>query len=167
MVEIRSARADDLDAITGLFNALIPTTTITWREHLADAAEMSEWFAHQQAAGAPVLVAEVDANVVGYTTWTTFRGGPRFPGYRHTVELTIHVSGEHHGHGVGRALLTALIELGRERGVHVLVAGIDADNTGSIEFHRQLGFGEVGRMPETGRKFDRWLELVLMQRILD
>ena len=166
MLAIRAATASDLDAITELYNALIPTTSVTWREHLAEAAEMREWFAHQQLADAPVLVAERDGAVIGYTTWTAFRGGPRLPGYRHTVEHTIHVSAHHHGGGVGRALLAALTELARARGVHVMVAGIDADNAGSIEFHRRLGFVEVARMPETGRKFGRWLDLVLMQRIL-
>jgi phosphinothricin acetyltransferase len=164
-VTIRDATAADLPAITELFNALIPTTTIAWRDHLADDDEMATWFAAQQELGQPVLVAEHTAGgVVGYTTWTWFRGGPRFPGYATTRELTIHVDGDHHGHGVGRTLIEALVERARRDGIHVLVAGVDADNAASIAFHERLGFVEVARMPQVGRKFDRWLDLVLLQR---
>ena len=165
---IRSATRNDLPAMTRLFNALIPTTTVAWRDDEATAEEMSTWFDEQHAAGNPVLVAEADGgDVVGYTTWSTFRGGPRFPGYRHTVELTIHVDERHHARGIGRALIDALVDDALRRGdIHVLVAGIDAENTASIAFHERLGFTEVARMPEVGRKFDRWLDLVLMQRTL-
>jgi len=166
-VVVRDAVDADLPAITGLFDALIPSTTVAWRDHVADAAEMQSWFAEQRLAANPVLVAEVGGEVVGYTTWSWFRGGPRFPGYRHTRELTIHVDEAHHGRGVGRALVDALIERARAAEVRVLVAGVDADNSASIAFHRALGFVGVARMPEVGRKFDRWLDLVLMQRIVE
>jgi phosphinothricin acetyltransferase len=165
-MDIRPATPDDVPAIRELFNALIDSTAIAWREHRATLEEIETWFAEQQEEGFPVLVAEVDRAVVGYTCWSRFRGGPRFPGYRHTVEHTIHVEGAQHGRGVGRALLTALIDEARRRDVHVLVAGIDSDNVESIAFHHAMGFVEVARMPEVGRKFDRWLELVLLQRIL-
>ena len=162
----RDATVADVPAISHLFNALISTTTVAWRAEPAGLDEMHAWFARQQAADHPVLVAEVDGTVVAYACWTNFRGGDRFPGYRHTVEHTIHVDTGHCGRGIGRHLLTALIEVARRRDVHAMVAGIDADNTPSIAFHRAMGFTEVARMPEVGRKFDRWLELVLMQRIL-
>ena len=165
-MEVRPATIADLDAIMRLFNALIPTTTIAWRDELATRAEMEEWWVHQERAGAPTLVADKDGEVIGYTTWTSFRGGPRFPGYRYAAELTIHVDGRCHRQGVGRALLTALIDVAREREIHVLVAGLDADNASSIALHRALGFEEVARMPEVGTKFGRWLDLVLMQRII-
>lgn len=162
----RDATVADVPAICQLFNALISTTTVAWRAKPASLDEMHAWFARQQAADHPVLVAEIDGTVVAYACWTNFRGGDRFPGYRHTVEHTIHVDTGHYGRGIGRHLLTALIEVARRRDVHAMVAGIDADNTPSIAFHRAMGFTEVARMPEVGRKFDRWLELVLMQRIL-
>ena len=165
-MRIRAATAIDLPAIRTLFNALIPTTTVAWRDHLADLAEIDEWFTRQKHADAPVLVADIAGTIVAYAHWSSFRGGDRFPGYRHTVEHTIHVDRNHHGQGIGRALLTALIDEARGRSVHVMVAGIDSDNAASIELHRAMGFAEVARMPEVGRKFDRWLDLVLMQRVL-
>lgn len=164
---VRTAVEGDLPAITHLFNVLIPTTATAWRDHLADEEEMADWWARQQAAGHPVVVAIVDGQVVGYATWTGFRGGDRFPGYRRTVEHTIHVAEDQHGRGVGRALLEALVDEAGRRAVHVLVGAIDSENEGSLAFHLALGFTEVGRMPEVGRKFDRWLDLVLVQRIVD
>ena len=165
-MHIRLATASDIPAITDLFNVHIPTTTVAWRDEPASDDEMLDWFSRQRDADGPVLVADDDGTVVGYACWADFRGGARFPGYRHTVEHTIHVDGDHHGRGIGRSLLTALIDVARERGIHVMVAGIDADNTASIAFHHTLDFTEVARMPEIGRKFDRWLDLVLMQRIV-
>jgi L-amino acid N-acyltransferase YncA len=165
-VLVRDATEVDVLATLDLFNALIPTTTVAWRDHCASTDEHAAWFAAQRDRGEPVLVAEDAGQVVGYCCWSTFRGGDRFPGYRHTVELTIHVRDGHQGKGVGSMLLRALVGRARQHGVHVMVAAVDADNFGSIDFHRALGFTEVARMPETGRKFGRWLDLVLMQRIV-
>jgi len=165
-VLVRNAVVADLPAIRELFNALIPTTTIAWREELASADEIATWFARQVDANNPVFVADDGGDVVGYTCWSAFRGGPRFPGYRHTAELTIHVRGDQNGRGVGRALMEALVAEAAARDIHVLVAGIDADNVESIAFHDALGFIEVARMKEVGYKFDRWLDLVLMQRMV-
>lgn len=165
-MRVREAANEDVPAIRDLFNALIPTTTVAWRDQPATPEETATWYERQTRAGRPVLIAELDRTVVGYTHWSTFRGGDRFPGYQHTVEHTIHVDRRHHGRGIGRRLLTALIDEARQRDVHVMVAGIDADNRQSIAFHQALGFTEVARMPEVGRKFDRWLDLVLMQRIV-
>ena len=163
---IRDATASDLPALRDLFNALIPTRTIAWRDHLASLGEMQQWFADQQHAGNPVFVEERAGAVVGYTTWTRFRYGPRFPGYAHTVELTIHVRGDQHGTGVGRALIERLLEEARNRDMHAVLAGIDGENRESVAFHQAMGFVEVARMPEVGRKFDRWLDLIFMQRIV-
>lgn len=166
-MQVRDATEDDVVAIAGLFNALIATTTVAWRDDATTPEEQLAWLRERQSRGYPTLVADDGGDVVGYCCWTSFRGGDRFPGYRHTVEHTIHVRGDRHGEGIGRLLLTSLMDGARRRGIHVMVAGIDADNHASVGFHADLGFVEVARMPETGRKFGRWLDLVLMQRILD
>src|SRR5437588_11695984 len=100
-MRVRTATAADVPAIRDLFNALIDTTTVAWRDQPASHDEMQTWFGDQQDAHHPVLVADVDGRIVGYTTWSRFRGGPRFPGYRHTVEHTIHVDGPAHGRRLG------------------------------------------------------------------
>jgi len=166
-VIIRDATDDDAASITGLSNALIPSTTVTWTETLETAEHRLDWLLRQRDEGLPVLVAEVEGAVVGFTAYEHFRGEGKWPGYRLTMELSIHVAENHWGRGVGRALIDALVERGRAAGVHVLVAAIDGANEASIRFHERLGFEVVGRMPQTGLKFGRWLNLVLMQRILD
>jgi phosphinothricin acetyltransferase len=165
-MRVRDAGVADLPAITHLFNVLIPTTTVGWRDDLASDEEMAAWFADRRACGHPVLVAldgPGGGSVVGYTCWSTFRS---WPGYRHTAELTIHVDSGWQGRGVGRALIDALVAEARRRDIHVLVAGVDAENSASLAFHERLGFVEVARMPEVGRKFDRWLDLVLLQKVV-
>jgi phosphinothricin acetyltransferase len=163
---IRDATNTDMQAVCDLYNALIPTTTVAWSETVQSLDQRLAWFTNQQRLGYPVLVAD-DDTVVGFTSYGGFRGGGKWPGYRFTVEHTIHVTESHWGAGVGRALLDALIERARTAGMHVMVGAIDGENIASIRFHERLGFTQVARMPQTGRKFGRWLDLVLVQRILD
>ena len=164
---IRDARETDLAAITGLYNAFIPSRTITWTEEQETPDQRSAWFEHQRREGFPVLVADDAGEVAGFTCYEPFRGDGKWPGYRGTAELSIHVREDNWGRGIGRALIEGLVERARAAGIHVLVAAIDSENEASIRFHERLGFVEVARMPETGQKFGRWLDLVLMQRILD
>ncbi len=163
---VRDAVHQDLPTIREIYNSLIPTTTIAWSEKAETLRQRQTWFRHQQRAGNPVLVAEVDGTVVGFCSYGSFRGAGRWPGYRFTVEHTIHVARSHWGSGAARELLSALIDRAVAANIHVMVAAIDSDNVSSVRFHEKNGFVTVARMPEVGRKFDRWLDLVLMQRIL-
>ncbi len=165
-VNVRDADYKDLGEICGLYNALIQTETITWTEDLQTLQERTQWYEQQRLRLRPVLVAEVDAVVVGFASYGDFRGAGKWSGYRDTVEHTIHVARSHWGNGVGRALIEVLIARAILDGVHVMVGGIDSANTASLVFHNRLGFSEVGRMPEVGQKFGRWLDLVFMQLIL-
>jgi phosphinothricin acetyltransferase len=164
---VRDATSADMPAIRDLYNATIPTATHAWTESLQTLAEREAWFARQCDRGDPVLVAEEGAKVAGFTAYGPFRGEGKWPGYRFTAEHTIHVDEPYWGRGIGRSLLEALIVRADANGIHVLVAAIDGDNRESIAFHERLGFAIVARMPEVGYKFERWLELVLMQRIIN
>ena len=163
---VRDARDDDIDDITRIQNALIASTTVEWTDEPYRVADRLAWLHGRRAAGRPVLVADVDGAVVGFASYGDFRDTTRWPGYRLTVEHTVHVDGARWGTGAGRALLEALCDRATAAGVHVMVAGIDGDNEGSIRFHERLGFRVVGRLPEVGHGHGRWLDLVLMQRIL-
>jgi L-amino acid N-acyltransferase YncA len=151
---IRDAGRDDVPAITVIANALIATTTYEWTERLHTEADRAAWLDHKRERGFPVLVAcddDADGAVVGFACYDEFRDVTRWPGYRPTVEHSIHVRRSHWGRGIGKALLDALVERARAAGHRV---------------HTRLGFVEVGRLPEVGEKFGRRLDLVLLQRAL-
>lgn len=163
--------------VTSIYNALIDTTTVAWTEEHQTLDERVAWFTKLRTDGHAILVAvddgqgagtgaERDRSIVGFAAYGSFRGEGRWPGYRYTVEHTVHLTRSAWGLGVGTALMEALIGRAAAAGLHAMVGAIDADNTGSIRFHERLGFVEVARMPEVGHKFGRWLDLVLMQRLL-
>jgi L-amino acid N-acyltransferase YncA len=160
---IRPATEGDLPAITAIYNDAVRDTTAIWNETLVDVANRHAWHAARAAQGYPVLVADRDGTAVAYGSFGDFRP---FDGYRHTVEHSVYVARDARRLGIASALITALAGEARALGKHVMVAGIAADNAGSIALHARLGFIETGRMPEVGRKFGRWLDLVLMQKTL-
>jgi len=160
---VREATAADAEAICSLLNALLATTAIEWTDTPHTSADIVHWIDEHEV----VLVAEDAGEVVAVAAFGWFRDAVVRPGYRFTVENTIHVREDHWGSGVGRQLMEALVESARDRGVHTMVAAVDGENDASLRFHERLGFVEVARMPEVGAKFGRWLDLVLLQLQLD
>ncbi len=163
-VVLRAARERDVAAIANLYGQSVLTGTASWELTPPSADEMGDRFRVLTGHGYPYLVAVLDGCVVGYAHAGVYR--PR-PGYRHTVEDSVYVEPSAQGRGVGRRLLSALIEECALRGYRQMVAVIgDAANAASIRLHAALGFVEVGRLPAIGRKFDRWLDSVMLQRAL-
>jgi L-amino acid N-acyltransferase len=162
-MEIRAATEADLPAILAITNDAILNTTSSWNVHPTTLAARRQWLAERQAAGLPVLVGAVDGAVAGFGSYGSFRA---WDGYRLTVEHSIYVDATFRRQGIGRRLLAALIDHATEADMHVMMGVISADNTISIALHEEFGFEIVGRLPEVGRKFDRWLDLVLMQKML-
>ncbi|WP_425840349.1 GNAT family N-acetyltransferase [Microbacterium sp. PA5] len=162
---LRDAVARDGEAIAAIYNDAVARTTAIWNETTVDAADRVAWMAARQDAGHPVIVA-VDAGdeAIGYATY-----GPWRPhdGYRHTVEHSVYVRGDQRGRGLGTALMEAVIARARSAGVHVMIAGIEAGNAGSIRLHEALGFTHVGTAAQVGTKFGRWLDLTFLQLTLD
>jgi L-amino acid N-acyltransferase YncA len=162
-VIVRPATAADVVAIASLLNAFLSTTTIEWTDTPQTADSTLEWLEEHET----VVVAEEQGEVVGVAAFAWFRDAVKRPGFRFTVENTIHVREDRWGSGVGKCLMRTLIDEARGSGKHTMVAAIDSANEASIRFHQQLGFVEVARMPEIGAKFGRWLDLVLLQLHLD
>ena len=159
-VVVRDATAADAGAICAVYNHAVRETTAIWNDVEVDAANRAAWLAERQGAGFPVLVAERDGAVVGYATYGPFRP---HDGYRFTVENSVYVAEAARGGGIGRALMAALVERARIAGLHVMVAGIEAENAASIRLHAALGFVEAGRLSQVGTKFGRWLDLRFIQ----
>jgi L-amino acid N-acyltransferase YncA len=166
-VVIRDAVESDVPAITSILNALLTTTTYEWRDEPHSVDQRALWLQGQQAGGRPVLVAVDAGAVVGWASYGDFRDASARPGYRYTVEHSVHVRETHTGRGIGRALVEALMVRAAAAGMHVMVAATDGSNERSIRFHERLGFTVVAVMPETGAKHGQWLDLVLLQRRLD
>jgi len=157
-MRIRPAGAADIAPILEIWNPLIRDTSVTFtsveKTHDGLAADIA-------ARGTAFLVAEEAGALMGFASYGTFRGGP---GYVHTAEHTVIVAPSAQGRGAGRALMRALEDQARAAGVHVLVAGVSAENVPAIAFHRAIGFAEAGRLPEVGRKFGRWMDLVFLHK---
>ncbi|WP_426612001.1 N-acetyltransferase family protein [Bradyrhizobium sp. McL0616] len=160
---VRDATLEDAADILAIYNYAALNTTAVWTDGPADLGSRREWMSARQQAGYPVLVAMKGRDVLGFASFGDFRP---WPGYRHTVESSVYVDERHHRAGIGRSLVAALIERATALNKHAMIAGIEAANAASIGLHASLGFAEVGRMPEVGCKFGRWLDLVLMQRPL-
>ena len=155
---IRPATRADAPRIAAIWNAVVRDTALTFTSREKTLTEIAAMLDR-----APVLVAERGGGTAGFATYGPFRPGP---GYAHTREHSVHLAAQARGQGLGRALLTALEQEARQQGIHVLIAAIAGENAGGIAFHAALGYREVGRLMQVGWKFDRWHDLVLMQKTL-
>ena len=162
-MNIRNARTDDLPGLLEIYNDVIATSTAVYRDEPASTEDRRQWLEARAAQGYPVLVAADHSGVIGFASFGDFRA---WPGYRFTVEHTVHIRADRRGQGVGGALMRPLIARAAEMGKHVMVAGVDAANDGSLRFHERLGFTRVAHFREVGYKFGRWLDLVFLQRML-
>lgn len=162
--QIRDAETADLEAITAIHNDAVLNTTAIWNEEAVTVEDRAAWLGDRQQKGYPVIVAVDESGVLGYATFGDWRP---HSGYRHTVEHSVYVRDGQRGRGIGKALMIELIHRARTLGNHVMVAAIESSNTGSIIMHKRLDFMQVGRMPQVGTKFDRWLDLTFLQLVLD
>jgi L-amino acid N-acyltransferase len=161
--ELRDATPDDLPGILAIYNDVLASSTAIFSHQPATLEERWSWWQARIAQDYPVLVARDALGVAGFASFGDFRSGP---GYRFTVEHTVHVRADGRGRGVGTCLMHALFPRAAALGKHVMVAGVDADNAASIRFHERLGFTPTGCLREVGCKFDRWLDLVFLQRAI-
>jgi len=160
---VRAATDGDIIALTALYNDLGVATTACYDLRPATLGERRAWLDDHQTNGWPVLVADDNGQVIGYAAYGAFRAKP---GYRYTVEHTVYVAQDCQGCGVGRALMSYLIEHARAAGLHAMIGVVDAENTASVAFHESLGFQTVGTLPQVGRKFGLWLDSVYQVLIL-
>ena len=160
---IRDAREPDLAAMLAIYNDAVLTTTAVYDYKPRSSEQQAAWFKVKQEQGLPVLAAEHGGGVVGFASYGPFRP---WPAYLHSVENSLYVAPERRGRGIGTLLLPALIRRAAEHGLHTMIAGIDATNEASLRLHAKFGFERVAQFREVGWKFERWLDLAFLQRML-
>jgi L-amino acid N-acyltransferase YncA len=160
---VRAAIEEDFAAITAIYNEVLQNSTAIYSDQPATVAERIALWQSRGQQNYPTLVACDGDLVIGFSSFGDFRA---WPGYRFTVEHTVHVHASARGRGAGSALLQALIPCAAELGKHVMIGGIDADNAASLRFHERLGFERVAHFREVGFKFGRFLDLVFVQLLI-
>jgi phosphinothricin acetyltransferase len=162
-MEIRPATTADLEGIRKIYEDAILNTTAVYEYEPFDMAYMQRWWEEKNTHNFPVHVAVEENKIVGFCTYGIFRARPA---YYPTKEHSVYVHPEYRGMGIGKMLLEKIIALAKTEGVHTLIGGIDATNQTSIALHEQFGFETVGHLKQVAYKFDRWLDLVFMQKLI-
>ncbi len=163
-VLVRPATSQDMDQVQSIYSYYVTRTAASFEEEVPSVAEMRRRRDEVEARNLPYLVAEEDGEVLGYTYAGPWR--PR-SAYRYTVEDSIYVAPFVQRRGVGKALLGTLIDRCADLGYRRMIAVIgDSANQGSIGLHRSLGFRQEGVLRGVGLKFGRWVDVVIMHRVL-
>jgi L-amino acid N-acyltransferase len=162
LISIRPARASDLPRILSIYNREVRVSTATYDTRPRTPAEHTRWFARHDAAH-PVLVAGAGRAVAG---WASLSPWSDRPAYGRSVEVSVYVDGKSRGRGIGARLLKALVDAAGPLGHHAILARISADNAVSVRLHESLGFELVGTLKEVGYKFDRVLDVSILEMLL-
>ncbi len=163
-MQIRDATPGDIAAVQAIYEHHVRHGLGTFETAPPGVEEMQRRYAQVTGDGFPYLVAEEPGRILGYAYANHFRTRAA---YRHTVEDSIYIAADAMGRGVGTGLLNALVERCTALGLRQMLAVIgDSGNAASIGVHRRCGFEHTGVMKAVGRKFDRWVDVVIMQRAL-
>jgi len=162
---LRDATADDLAAINEIYNHYVLTCTCTYQEVPDTLASRTAWF-EEHGANYPVIVAEVNGEVVAWGSLSAWGVAHKRNAYRFTAEDSVYIRNGWQGRGLGTIILAELIRRAKTLGFHSILASISSDRTPSIRLHEKLGFVKLAHLPEIGFKFDRWLDVVHLQKRL-
>jgi phosphinothricin acetyltransferase len=160
---IRPAAETDASTIAAIYNHYVRTSTATFDTKERSVPDQAVWLT-EHVDPFPVIVAE---NSDGVVAWGALSAWGTRCAYRHTVEISVYVAADAAGQGIGPALTEVLIGRARELRHHAIISQIVHENNPSLSMARRLGFEHVGTLREVGRKFDRWLDVVLMELVLD
>lgn len=163
MIQIRTYTERDCPAILAIINEAILTSTALYDYHPRALEQQIAIFEDKISKGFPIIVAEENNKVIGFGYYSEFRFREA---YKFTVEHSVYADKNYIGKGVGKLLLTELIELAKGQKLHTMIGVIDSENINSITFHEKFGFEKAGYIKESGYKFDKWLDSVFMQKIL-
>ncbi|MCX6366710.1 MAG: GNAT family N-acetyltransferase [Armatimonadetes bacterium] len=159
---IRLVRPEDAESIRAIYNEAVRTTTATLDTQERDLPTQLAWIEKHQGDPYPGFVAEDREGIIlGCASLSPYN--PK-PGYRGTAENSVYVDPHAQGHGIGEALLQALLDDAPHREIRTIVALISADNLASLQLHRKLGFRTLGTLERVGRKFGRDVDVTILQR---
>ena len=161
-MHIRLVRPSDAEPIRSIYNVEVLGSTATFDLRPRTPEEQLAWMSEHRGPH-PAIVAVDDDAVLGFGSLSAFRNRPA---YATTVEDSVYVDAAGRGSGVGRALLQELVVLANQHGFHAVIARIGGGNEASIQLHLACGFEMVGVEREVGRKFNRWLDVSVLQRLL-
>ena len=164
ITSIRPAQEKDVSKILDIINYEILNSTVVYDYNERTYNQQLQWYKNKIKTHFPVIVSEIDDKVVGFGTYGIFRP---WDAYKHSLEHSIYVEKDFRSQGIGKILMTELIKLAKKEGYHTMIAGVDAANNKSVEFHKKFGFKEIGVFKEVGYKFDKWLDLIFMQLFLN
>ncbi|PHX61664.1 MAG: N-acetyltransferase [Flavobacteriales bacterium] len=156
-------QSEDCPAILEIINEQILTGTALYDYEPRTLAQQLAIFDDKLQKGFPIIVAKVADEIVGFGYYSEFRFREA---YKFTVEHSVYAKKNYIGKGIGKLLLSELIELAKKQNLHTMIGVIDSENESSIAFHEKFGFEKAGFIKESGYKFDRWLHSVFMQKML-
>ena len=162
-LSLRIAEPADAEAIAAIYNHEVEHETSTFDLVPRTVDEQRTWLAARTGVFSVIVAHDSDQGVVGFAALSTYR---ERAGYRTTVENSIYVRRDQQRRGVGKLLLTRLLDVARDSGFHTVIARIEATSTGSLALHASLGFTKVGVEREIGRKLGHWLDSAIMQKML-
>ena len=161
---VRAATPADLPGILEIYNEAVLNTTASYDYEPRTLEHRTVWFENHVKDNYPVFVAANDqSRVVGWSALNRFHDRI---GYRFTAENSVYVAADQRGKGIGTLLMPPLIDGARDRGLHAILALIDAENESSIRLHARFGFERAALLKQVGFKFNRWLDVVYMERLL-
>lgn len=160
---IRDAKPEDAAQIARYWNPQIRDTAVTFASELKSPEELAQTITARHEAGRGFLVAAEGDKILGHATYFPFRGGS---GYARTMEHTVILDPDHTGQGIGQMLMLRLQDHARAAGIHAMIASVSSENPRAVAFHERIGFRHVATLPEVGRKFGRWMDMVVLQKLL-
>jgi phosphinothricin acetyltransferase len=163
-VTIRPADSADVEQIVEIYNHYVLTSAITFEEAPVEVSEMARRIHEVHAVPLPWLVAASDANVLGYAYATRWKARAA---YKFSAESTVYLRADAVGKGIGRELYAHLIAALRTAGVHAVIGGVALPNDASLGLHQKLEFEKVAHFKEVGFKFNRWIDVIYWERILN
>lgn len=162
-VEVRAAKPSDVVTIHTIYNQYVHGSTATFAMVKETLADRQSWYDAHVRNKLPVVVAAVDGKAIGWASISTYNSRCA---YNQTVEVSVYLDPSYLGKGYGGLLLDDVVAQAAKLKVHCLIAQVCTENTASVALFKSRQFREVGILKEIGRKFDRWLDVVFLQRLL-